>query len=684
MIRQITVVVLSASLLNPVPAAAQTLRVVMDAHAPSPAIRVMPLALSPIGLTPTHLSLTSFAATIGALAPAPVPALVPLAEAKPETPLADIFDGSSLKKNAQDATPVVPAAPTLRYRSFLGRSASYGATALAVAVPDINNGSAIFNYAIPDYIKFPIIIAASIGLMVLVHWMSRHGIGQWGKWKPSHILKVAGGWLHKVGAWSPGRNASPEESKPIGVPVKKSARRTTDAGDIIITFDDVAGQEEALNELKKVVAFIKSPERYRKLGVKRLRNVLLFGPPGTGKTLIARAVAGEAGANFHEVDGSSFVNTYVGKGPDNIREAFNKARGDGKTSGILFIDEIDAVGKKRGAGNEGNQEYENTLNALLNEMSIPKNKTVTVIAATNRPELLDPALMRGGRLGLKVPVGRPDVAGREAILKLHMQDMALAADVSPRLLAELTPGLSGADLEEIVNDAAMIAGERPDAAEVTVSDFRKAVDRQTIGHERRLVMSAFEKQVVANHESGHALVAKLVPNGDQIRKITIIPHGLEALGLVQTMDAVERHMYSKSWLEDRIAITLGGRVAEQLTTGEAYSGAANDFETATLIARRMVMKFGMSKIIGPVSYDMEGERPAAGRALSQRQMELIDDEVSRIIQEQQARVVKLIGDYRAHLDATAAELMTQETLREDDVERLLPARLKPTKKGETP
>lgn len=696
MIKQISAVVLSALLLNPAPAAAQALRVVVDAPALSPAVRLPPLAPASLSFAPTNLSPESFASNHVAptYAPAPVPiavaAPIPAQEQvqvyanhlaaaqEPETFLAKTFDGVS---SANDAVSNVTAPPTSFHRSVLSRlkrSASYGATGLAAAVPDISNTFGIANHTIPYYIQIPIFIAVSIGFMFLVQWMSSRGGGR-DQRHPFYVFKKVGAWFQKVGKWSPGRNTPSSESNPAGVPVKKPARRTTDAGDIIITFEDVAGQQEAKNELKKVVDYIKSPQRYRKLGVKRLRNVLLFGPPGTGKTLISRAVAGEAGANFHEVDGSSFVNTYVGKGPANIREAFAKARGDGTKPGILFIDEIDAVGKKRGAGNEGSQEYENTLNALLSQMSSPENKNITVIAATNRPELLDPALMRGGRLGLKVPVGLPDITGREAILALHMQDMSLATDVGPRQIAELTPGLSGADLEEIVNDAAMLAGERPDAVEVTVADFRKAVERQTIGHERRLVMSALEKKVIANHESGHALVARLVPNGDQIRKITIIPHGLQALGLVQTMNAEEPHMYSQSWLEDRIAIALGGRVAEQSTTNESYSAAQNDFEQATRLARRMVMKFGMSKILGSVSYDMEGEPPAAGRALSQRQMRLIDNEVQRIIQEQQARVVKLISDHRRYLDAMAEELMTKETLREDDVERLLPPRPHRTK-----
>jgi cell division protease FtsH len=432
--------------------------------------------------------------------------------------------------------------------------------------------------------------------------------------------------------------------------------------------------DDAKRELQKVVEYIKNPEPYNKLGAKGFRGVLMFGPPGTGKTLIARAVAGEAGATFHETNGSEFVNTYVGKGPANIRAAFAKARGDGKRPGILFIDEIDAVGKKRSDG-DGNQEYENTLNALLAEMSSPVNAKIVVIAATNRPELLDAALMRGRRFGLKVPVGLPDVEGREAILKLHAKNMPLEDGVTMRKIAEITPRLSGADLEEIINDAAMIAAERG-AAAVSETDLRKAVERTTIGHERKLIMSPFEKKVVAHHESGHALVAWLVPNGDQIRKITIVPHGLNALGLVQTVAEEERYMYSKAWLEDRIAIALGGRVGEFLATGQTFSGAQNDFEQATRMARMMVMKFGMSDKVGQVSYDMDGERPAVGRAQSEKQRELIDREVRRIVDEQMARVTAMLTEHRAYLDGMADELMAKETLREEDLARLLPARPK--------
>lgn len=439
-----------------------------------------------------------------------------------------------------------------------------------------------------------------------------------------------------------------------------------------ITFAEVAGQDEAKRELRKVVDFLKNPERYKKLGAKGFKGVLLFGPPGTGKTLMARAVAGEANATFVDAKGSDFVNKYVGVGPDNIRKIFSQARGDGKKPGILFIDEIDAVGKKRSDG-DGNQEYENTLNALLAEMSAEHNANVVVMAATNRPELLDAALMRGRRFGLKVPVGLPDVEGREAILKVHAKGMPMEEEGILRKVAELTPRLSGADLEEIINDAAMLAAER-NAEAVSLADFRRAVDRQTIGHERKLAMSDAEKRVVAYHESGHALTAWLLPNADAIRKITIVPHGLQALGLVQTVSEEERFMYSKSWLEDRIAVALGGRIAEELTQGEIYSGAQNDLEQATRIARMMVMKFGMSGRVGHVSYDMDGERPTVGRAMSERQRRIIDEEVRRILDEQTARVRRLLTENREVLESLSRALIEKETLREKDLDGLLPPR----------
>jgi cell division protease FtsH len=723
MIKRISAVALCASLLIPAPASAQALRAVMEAPALSPVIRMAPQASASFSFSAANLSPVMLPTNVIALRPALVPVAVPvaivpvhaqvqayvkaLAVAKaPEAFLAKSFDGSRLAAN--DNEYAVPAALTPAPRpSFLSRArAYYGVAALAMVptvtsvhqavAPAAHQAGGMSNAA-----GFALIGASIVGLLFLTRWIESSKTVQFylarrrwvtandKKWKEADASEQAAVEAEAdmivasniAGRWPGNRKAKDE---PLSILPKDDAASASDAkparrlkkGEVeppkVLTFADVAGQDDAKRELQKVVDYIKNPEPYKKLGAKGFRGVLMFGPPGTGKTLIARAVAGEAGATFHETNGSEFVNTYVGKGPSNIRAAFAKARGDGKKPGILFIDEIDAVGKKRSDG-DGNQEYENTLNALLAEMSSPENDKIVVIAATNRPELLDAALMRGRRFGLKVPVGLPDIVGREAILKVHSKGMPLADVSIMAKVAELTPGLSGADLEEIINDAAMLAAERQGDT-VTEQDFRKAVERQTIGHERKLVMSAVEKKIVANHESGHALVAWLVPNGDQIRKITIVPHGLQALGLVQTLSAEEKHLYSKSWLEDRIAIALGGRVAEQMTTGETYSGAQNDFEQATRMARMMVMKFGMSEKVGHVSYDMDGERPTVGRAMSEKQRELIDAEVRRILDEQTARVVQLLTDNRAYLDGMADELMTKETLREGDLARLLPAR----------
>ncbi len=718
MIKKIPAVALCASLLIPSPAAAQALRAVAGAPALTPAVRVAPLVAPPaLAFSAASLSPALLPANVVALRPAVVPAAAPVvvtarlpvkayamelaATKAPEAFLAKTFDGSIAAAN--DDSYAVPVSPAPARPAFLSRVSAYGFAAAAAVVPTLHQAAAPQTSSMSAGAGFAIIGGAIFGLLLLVRWIEGSkpvqfylarrrwatAVEPWRKWKdasPEEKVQVEAAAdeivaFNKAGRW-PGNRKTKDE--PISIIPRAPAASASSsrpgpsdakapAAPAPLTFADVAGQDDAKRELQKVVDYIKNPEPYNKLGAKGFRGVLMFGPPGTGKTLIARAVAGEAGATFHETNGSEFVNTYVGKGPSNIRAAFAKARGDGKKPGILFIDEIDAVGKKRSDG-DGNQEYENTLNALLAEMSSPVNAKIVVIAATNRPELLDAALMRGRRFGLKVPVGLPDILGREAILKVHSKGMPLAEGVSLAKVAELTPGLSGADLEEIINDAAMLAAERK-GVDVTERDFRKAVERQTIGHERKLVMSAVEKRVVANHESGHALVAWLVPNGDQIRKITIVPHGLQALGLVQTLSAEEKHLYSKSWLEDRIAIALGGRVAEQMTTGEAYSGAQNDFEQATRMARMMVMKFGMSDKVGHVSYDMDGERPAVGRAQSERQRELIDAEVRRIIDEQTARVVKLLTEHRAYLDGMADELMAKETLREDDLARLLPARL---------
>ncbi|MBI3288488.1 MAG: ATP-dependent zinc metalloprotease FtsH [Elusimicrobia bacterium] len=710
---------LCASLLCPAPAFAQQLRAIAQARAP---LAASPL---PVAVLSVVIPLKSASALVPAqpMASAQMRALAGgLAAAKmPEAPalLKGAFDGAVSARGME----TVAAASRRESLPFLAVASPRAARAPAPLLMSaaIYAGGVNASHAgstMSSGLLLASLAAGVIGLMFVVRWIEGSKSFQyylarrrWAtatnrRWKDAspeeqaHVESVAERivsinkagranslkdvWLMIRGKHPSDRRSdeAPDEAadvspQPPPPPASSSparAKKGAPAAPAAVTFAHVAGQQEAKHELQKVVDFLKSPERYRRLGAKGFKGVLLFGPPGTGKTLIARAVAGEAGANFVDAKGSDFVNKYVGVGPSNIRAIFAKARGDGKKPGILFIDEIDAVGKRRGDG-DGNQEYENTLNALLAEMSSEQNNNVVVMAATNRPELLDPALMRGRRFGLKVPVGLPDVEGREAILRVHTAGMPMAADLNLRRLAELTPRLSGADLEEIANDAAMIAADRA-ADVVSAEDFRKAVERQTLGHERKLVMSAEEKRVVSFHESGHALTAWLLPNSDTITKITIVPHGLQALGLVQTVSEEERFMYSRSWLLDRIAIALGGRVAEELATGETFSGAQNDFEQATRMARMMVMKFGMSAKVGHVSYDVDGERSGAGRAMSERQREVIDEEVRRIVEEQSVRVKALLAAHRAALDAMAGELSAKETLREADLARLLPPRPK--------
>ena len=715
---RILALVVSAALLIPAPAFAQSVASAVARPLATFGVSVRPLARAE---TPSALSLSqlALAPTLTAVFrphPNPLPQagegnrrLLRGVAAQPLT-ASVAFDGGITAREAG----FVLASPATEERALpLSRpSRVSGMLALAAGAAPVAAQGAAAGAAMPAWAALTMIGGGIVGLMMLVRWIEgsvtvqhylarRRWITDSGKdWKEAdeptraavlaHAEKiVATNRAGRAESWSDVRRMltfkrekpSGDDSAPLSIKSRPLGLKSPDKPGVEtakakITFADVAGQDEAKRELQRVVEYIKDPEPYRKLGAKGFRGILLFGPPGTGKTLMARAVAGEAQATFIDRKGSDFVNKYVGVGPDSVRKAFSEARGDGKKPGILFIDEIDAVGKARGNG-EGNEEYENTLNALLGEMSDPKNDNVVVIAATNRPELLDPALMRGRRFGLQVPVGRPDKEGREAIVKVHSKAMLLAPDVDLGLIAKLTPGLSGADLEEIANDAAMMAAEAK-AENVSMAYFRKAIDRRVIGHERKLVMAEAEKAVVAAHESGHALTAWLLPGADPIRKITIVPHGLNALGLVQTVSEEERFMYSKEWLQDRIAVALGGRVAEELVTGEQFSGASNDFEQATRLARMMVMKFGMSPKVGLVSYDMDGERPNVGRAGSQRRQNMIEAEAQRILDEQHVRVKALLTENRATLDRLSTALREKETLREADLDALLPPR--PAKK----
>jgi len=443
-----------------------------------------------------------------------------------------------------------------------------------------------------------------------------------------------------------------------------------------ITFADVAGVDEAKEELREVIAFLKSPKKFKKLGGKVPRGVLLIGPPGTGKTLLAKAVAGEAEVPFFSMSGSDFVEMFVGVGASRVRDLF--IQGKAKAPCIIFIDEIDAVGRHRGAGlGGGHDEREQTLNALLVEMDgFESNVSVIVMAATNRPDVLDPALLRPGRFDRTVAVTMPDVKGREAILRVHTRKMPLAPEVSLERVARGTPGFSGADLESLANESALRAARR-DVTVVEQEDFDYAIDRIVMGIERRsMVISPEEKRLTAIHESGHALVSIFTPGSDPVHKVTIVPRG-QALGVTSFLPLDDRHNYTLEYCLGVLARLLGGRAAEKLTLDTLSTGAGNDLEKATALARRMVCEWGMSPELGPVALGESGEPIFLGRDMSrirnysESTAHLIDDEIRRFIEGAYGRAIGILSERRALLDRMAALLLEQETLNSDEISELV-------------
>jgi cell division protease FtsH len=405
-----------------------------------------------------------------------------------------------------------------------------------------------------------------------------------------------------------------------------------------VTFADVAGADEAKEDLKEIIEFLKDPAKFRRLGGRLPKGALLVGPPGTGKTLLARAVAGEAGRPFFSMSGSDFVEMFVGVGASRVRDLFEQGKAHAPC--IIFIDEIDAVGRHRGAGlGGGHDEREQTLNQLLVEMDgFESNEGVILLAATNRPDVLDPALLRPGRFDRQIVVDNPDVKGREGILKVHVKDIPLGDDVNLKVLAKGTPGLSGADLANIVNEAALLAA-RYDKDRVYMDDFEAAKDKVMLGAERKsMVLSEDERRVTAFHEAGHAVVALRVPGLDPLHKVTIVPRG-RALGITASLPEEDRHNYTKEWLEGQLTMLFGGRVAEETIFGRSKitTGAGNDIERATALARRMVTQFGMSDAIGPMAVGDQEHEIFLGRELSQRRevsdqtAQLVDSEVKRIL-----------------------------------------------------
>jgi len=433
-----------------------------------------------------------------------------------------------------------------------------------------------------------------------------------------------------------------------------------------VTFEDVAGMEEAKQELKEVVEFLKDPKKFQRIGGKVPKGVLLVGPPGTGKTLLARAVAGEAGVIFFSISASQFIEMFVGVGASRVRDLFAGARKEAPS--IIFIDELDAVGRSRGAGfGGGHDEREQTLNQLLSEMDgFDPHEEVIVLAATNRPDVLDPALLRPGRFDRRVVIERPDWRDREKILQVHVRKVKLGDDVNLAVIAKGTPGMTGADLESLVNEAAILAA-RANELTISMAHLEQAKDKILMGGERKMFLSDKEKRITAYHESGHALVAKLLPGTDPVHKVTIIPRGM-ALGVTQQLPEDDRYHYPKSYLMNRLSVVLGGRVAERQVFDDISTGAQNDLKMVTELAEKMVCQWGMSEKIGAVTFSRGEEHPFLGMKLAQEKTFsenmawLIDQEIAEIIKTAENKAAELLTNNRKKLDALALALLEEETL----------------------
>ena len=455
----------------------------------------------------------------------------------------------------------------------------------------------------------------------------------------------------------------------------KSKAKELDEESPKVTFKDVAGAEEAKEELEEIKEFLKSPEKFNKLGAKIPKGVLLVGPPGTGKTLLAKAVAGESNVPFFSISGSDFVEMFVGVGASRVRDLFKKAKES--SPAIIFIDEIDAVGRMRGAGlGGGHDEREQTLNQLLVEMDgFEANQGVILMAATNRPDVLDPALLRPGRFDRQVIVDRPDLKGRTQILKVHAADKPIAKNVSLETIAKQTPGFTGADLANLLNEAALLAARK---GKKTISnlDIENSIDRVLAGPEKKSqILTEEEKLIIAYHETGHALVGWALPNADPIHKVTIIPRG-RALGYTQALPDSEKYLTSKAELKDRLAMLMGGRVAEELIFADPTTGASNDIEKATEIARRMVMEFGMSEKLGPMLYGKGTNEVFLGRDYGRQQdysdevASSIDEEVKSLLSDAHIIAGKILGKFKKQMEDMVKVLMEKETIDREEVARI--------------
>jgi len=457
----------------------------------------------------------------------------------------------------------------------------------------------------------------------------------------------------------------------------RSKARVYDAERPRVTFADVAGEEEAKAELSEVVDFLRNPMKYHAIGARLPRGILLVGPPGTGKTLLARAVAGEAGVPFFSVSASEFVEMFVGVGASRVRDLFERAKASAPS--IMFVDELDAVGRQRFAGlGGGNDEREQTLNQLLVEMDgFEPHQDVIVIAATNRPDVLDPALLRPGRFDRQVTVGLPDRRGREAIQRIHTRGIPVADDLDLEGLAAATPGFSGADLANLVNEAALMAA-RKNKKIVERIDFDEALDKIVLGTERAMIMSEHDKRVVAYHEAGHAVAAHFSPGTDPLRKVSIVPRG-QSLGVTIQAPEEDRFNYSRAYLLARLTVMMGGRAAEKLVFNEMTTGAQNDLKEATLLARRMVGLWGMSDEVGPVYLGMGEQHVFLGREIMQDRdvaeatLERADEAVQRLLREAMERAEQLLRKYRDKLDALAEALIAEETIGQEKITEILGA-----------
>jgi cell division protease FtsH len=485
-------------------------------------------------------------------------------------------------------------------------------------------------------------------------------------WAP--ILLMIGFWLFFMRQMQSGGNKA--------LSFGKSKAKLSSSTQKKVTFKDVAGVDEAKDELQEIIDFLREPQKFQKLGGRIPKGVLLMGPPGTGKTLLARAVAGEANVPFFSISGSDFVEMFVGVGASRVRDLFEQGKKNAPC--IVFIDEIDAVGRHRGAGlGGGHDEREQTLNQLLVEMDgFESNEGVILVAATNRPDVLDPALLRPGRFDRRIVVNRPDVKGREGILAVHTKKIPLADDVDVAVLARASSGFSGADLANLVNEAALNAA-RYNQKVVRMHDFEYAKDKVLMGAERRsMLVSEEEKRVTAIHEAGHALLAVKLPHADPIHKVTIIPRGM-ALGLTQQLPIDEKHNYSREYLEDQIAILLGGRIAEEITNGSVTTGAGNDLERATDLSRRMVCEWGMSGTMGPLTFGKKEEQIFLGREIAQHQdysedtAHRIDQEVKRFVTENYNKAYAILTEHKKVLLDMAEALLQLETLDAQQVRRIV-------------